>query len=327
MLTYLFFLSPMLIYELTPICVLVAVLVNLAVLSKQNEVTAFKACGVSLYRMAMPILMASTLLSGGLFAFDHYYVPEANRKQDRLRDEIKGKPVQTYYRADRKWTMGRGFHIYYYRLFDPAQNMVDVNVYELKPSTFQLVRQIKAERARWNAGAGVWIFENGWSCDFQADTDCTRRDFQAATFRELTEPPGYFLKEYLQDSQMNFVQLDQYIRDLRDSGYGNDTVGLSAALPQVFNAAVCVDHGDDRNPLRIPGGEPGSHDGDRGEHRDRALLRGNFHPVRENWGSRPVAAGNGGVGAGCSVWAGGSVFAAKDEKLGPGAQTHSREMS
>jgi len=239
MLTYLFFLSPMLIYELTPICVLVAVLVNLAVLSKQNEVTAFKACGVSLYRMALPILIASTLLSGGLFAFDHYYVPDANRKQDKLRDEIKGKPVQTYYRPDRKWTMGKGFHIYYYRLFDPAQQaMVDVNVYELQPSTFQLVRQIKAERARWNAGAGVWIFENGWSSDFQSDTNCTRTGFQAATYRELTEPPGYFLKEYLQDSQMNFVQLDRYIRDLRDSGYGNDTVGLEVQLYRKFSVPL-----------------------------------------------------------------------------------------
>jgi LPS export ABC transporter permease LptG/LPS export ABC transporter permease LptF len=239
MLTYLFFLSPMLIYELTPICVLVAVLVNLAVLSKQNEVTAFKACGVSLYRMALPILIASTLLSGGLFAFDHYYVPDANRKQDKLRDEIKGRPVQTYYRPDRKWTMGKGFHIYYYRLFDPTEKvMVDVNVYELQPSTFQLVRQIKAERARWNAGAGTWTYENGWSSDFHSDTNCTRTGFQAATFQELTEPPGYFLKEYLQDTQMNFVQLDQYIRDLRESGYGYDTVGLEVQLYRKFSVPL-----------------------------------------------------------------------------------------
>ena len=232
MFTYLFFLSPMLIYEFMPICVLVAVLVNLAVLSKQNEVTAFKACGVC-------ILLASTLLSGGLFAFDYYYVPDANRKQDKLRDEIKGRPVQTYYRPDRKWTMGKGFHIYYYRLFDPTEKaMVDVNVYELQPSTFQLVRQIKAARARWNAGAGTWIYENGWRCDFQSDTDCTRTAFQITTFPELTEPPGYFLKEHLQDTQMNFVQLDRYIRDLRDSGYGYDTVGLEVQLYRKFSVPL-----------------------------------------------------------------------------------------
>ena len=49
-----------------------AVLVTFGVLTKHNEVTAFKACGVSLYRLAAPILVAGVVLSGGLFAFDHY---------------------------------------------------------------------------------------------------------------------------------------------------------------------------------------------------------------------------------------------------------------
>src|ERR1035437_8202233 len=86
MFSYLFFLSPKLIYDLLPPSVLVAVLASFGVMSKQNEITAFKACGVSLFRLAAPILVGSTLLSGGLFAFDFYYVASANRKQDALRD-------------------------------------------------------------------------------------------------------------------------------------------------------------------------------------------------------------------------------------------------
>jgi len=94
MFTYLFFLTPQLIYDLLPPSILVAVLAAFGVMSKQNEITAFKACGVSLYRLAAPILIGSILLSGGLFAFDFYYVAGANRKQDKLRDEIKGRATQ-----------------------------------------------------------------------------------------------------------------------------------------------------------------------------------------------------------------------------------------
>src|SRR5581483_3894456 len=82
MLQHLFFLTPELIYEMVPMSVLVAVLVHLTVLSKQNEITAFKACGVSLYRLAMPILLGSGLFCGGLFAFNYQYVPAAYLKQD-----------------------------------------------------------------------------------------------------------------------------------------------------------------------------------------------------------------------------------------------------
>jgi lipopolysaccharide export LptBFGC system permease protein LptF len=52
--------------------------------------------------------------------------------------------------------------------------------------------------------------------------------FQATTFPELDEPPGYFLKEVIQDKQMNFTQLRDYIQELRQSGF--DTVHLRVQL-------------------------------------------------------------------------------------------------
>ena len=119
-LSYHFFLTPRLIYEFTPISVLAAVLVAFGVLAKHNEITAFKACGISVYRLAAPILIAGLFLSGSLFAFDHYVVPDADRRQDALRNEIKGKAPQTYLRPDRKWIYGMHDRVYYYKYFDQA---------------------------------------------------------------------------------------------------------------------------------------------------------------------------------------------------------------
>jgi LPS export ABC transporter permease LptG len=234
MFTYLFFLTPLYIYDLSPICVLIAVLANLGVLSKQNEVTAFRACGVSLFRLAMPILLVSVLFSGGLFAFDYYYLPAANRRQDKLRDQIKNRPTQTYYRADRKWTLGNGFRMYYYAYFDPTKKeMADANVYEIQPGTFQVVKQIRANRAHWNDFSHTWVFEDGWSSDIRNNVQ-SRGDFQAKTFPELVEPPEYFLQEFHLYTQMNFRELDQYIQDLRKSGYGYDTVEFEIQLYRKF---------------------------------------------------------------------------------------------
>ena len=234
MFTYLFFLTPLYIYSLSPICVLIAVLANLGVLSKQNEVTAFRACGVSLFRLAMPILLVSVLFSGGLFAFDYYYLPAANRRQDKLRDQIKNRPTQTYYRADRKWTLGNGFRMYYYAYFDPTKKeMADANVYEIQPGTFQVVKQIRANRAHWNDFSHTWVFEDGWSSDIRNNVQ-SRGDFQAKTFPELVEPPEYFLQEFHLYTQMNFRKLDQYIQDLRKSGYGYDTVEFEIQLYRKF---------------------------------------------------------------------------------------------
>ncbi|MFB3825846.1 MAG: LptF/LptG family permease [Bryobacteraceae bacterium] len=231
--TYLAFLAPKLIYDTLPISVLVAVLVTFGVLTKQNEVTAFKACGVSLHRLALPIMFASTVFSVGLFAFDHYYIPGANRVQDALRNEIKGRAVQTYLRPDRKWIFGNGPRIFYYRYFDPAEDvMAGATVYELDPASFDLVRQISAERARWQPSLRTWVYENGWFSDFRKKRRVGTQTFQVMTFPELTEDPRYFRKEVLQDKQMNFRQLRAYIADLQQSGF--DTVRLRVQFYRKF---------------------------------------------------------------------------------------------
>jgi LPS export ABC transporter permease LptG/LPS export ABC transporter permease LptF len=241
MFTYLFFLSPQLIYDLLPPSILVAVLAAFGVMSKQNEITAFKACGVSLFRLAAPILVGSILVSGGLFAFDFYYVASANRKQDALRDEIKGRATQTYLRPDRKWIMGyNSSRIFNYKYFDTSGGesaMNEASVFELEPKTFRLQRQIYARLAHWSPALKTWVFEDGWTCEYKGAFCNVYTPFQATTFRELTEPPDYFLKEALQDKQMNFLQLDHYIKDLTQSGF-EGTVKLQVRLYRKFSVPL-----------------------------------------------------------------------------------------
>ncbi len=238
--SYLFFLIPKLIYETLPISVLVAVLVTFGILTRQNEITAFKACGVSVHRLAVPVLAMSAALSAGLFAFDHYYIPEANLRQDALRAEIKGQPVQTYLRPDRKWIFGQDpLHprIFYYKYFEASdRSMLGVSVYEINRVSFALTREIGAERARWDPSLGTWVFVNGWSRDVDGVIERNVKRFQATTFPEVKERPDYFLKEVKQDKQMNYLQLGAYITDLQQSGF--DTVKLRVQYHKKFSVPV-----------------------------------------------------------------------------------------
>lgn len=237
--TYHLFLTPRLIYDLTPVGVLTAVLVTFGVLTKNNEVTAIKACGISVYRLTAPVLIAGIVLSGGLFAFDHYWVPEADRRQDAIRAEIKGRPAQTFLRPDRRWIYGLRDRVYYYRYFDAAEQvMLGVNVYEIDLERFRLKRHISAERAHWDRNTRAWVFENGWSRDMSASNVTHFDDFagQTRTFLELEEAPDYFVKEVKQSRQMNFRELAAYIAELKQSGF--DTVALQVQFYKKFSVPL-----------------------------------------------------------------------------------------
>jgi LPS export ABC transporter permease LptG/LPS export ABC transporter permease LptF len=233
---YHFFLTPRLIYDVTPVAVLAAVLVVFGVLTKHNEVNAFKACGVSVFRLTTPVFIAGLFLSGSLFAFDHYWVPEADRRQDAIRAEIKGKPAQTFLQPDRKWIYGLHDRIFYYKYFDQKDLVMGgVNVYEIDPKDFRLVRHIFAERARWEPSVKRWSFQNGWVRDFN-NTEVKRKDdFPGAirVFPEIEETPDYFVKEAKQSRQMNFQELQSYIAELQQGGF--DTVPLQVQFYKKFS--------------------------------------------------------------------------------------------
>ncbi|HEY8998075.1 MAG TPA: LPS export ABC transporter permease LptF, partial [Edaphobacter sp.] len=151
---YLINLIPYIIYNVTPLCCLVAVLITFGALSRSSELTAMKATGTSLYRIVTPVLITTLLIAAGLFAFDEFYLPAANRKQEALRSIIKNRPAQTFLRPDRKWISGQttdngsSSRVFYYQFFDPAKNVfANITVFEFDPVTYALQRRIFASSA------------------------------------------------------------------------------------------------------------------------------------------------------------------------------------
>ena len=160
-------------------------------------------------------------------------MPEANRRQDALRNQIKGRATQTYFRPDRKFIWGQHSRIYYYNFFDPTTNfMSGVSVFDLDPRTFQVRRRISASRVRWEASLNNWLFEDGWVRDFRGIELQNYRRFTVDTFPELEEKPAYFKKEVKQSQEMNYPELKHYIADLEQSGI--DVVPLMVQLHKKF---------------------------------------------------------------------------------------------
>jgi LPS export ABC transporter permease LptG/LPS export ABC transporter permease LptF len=226
---YLLNVAPYFLYTTTPLSMLLAVLVTFGLLQRSNEITAIKATGISLYRIIVPVLIASTLVAGVLFLSDQLYLPYTNKRQDALRNEIKGKPAQTYLRPDRKWIFGQHSDIYYYQFFDPDRDVFGgVSVFQFDPHTFQITHRIDAERAHWSAPMGRWVYEQGWERSLNGSAHITDRQFDVATYPELSEPPAYFKKEVKQSSEMSYDELRRYIHDLEQSGF--DVVRLRVQL-------------------------------------------------------------------------------------------------
>ena len=227
--SYFIYFASYLFYQLAPLAALVAVLVTLGVMTKNNELVALKAGGISLYRISLPLLLAGMMLAGALVVLDDTYLPYANQRQDALRNQIKGRPAQTYYQPRRQWIFGEQSKVYNYEFFDPDRQLFgNLNVFELDSATFEIRRRVYAARAHWDNQQSVWILESGWLRDFNHGQVSHYQPFLAYALKELNEPPTYFNREVRQSYQMTWWELKQYIGDLRQAGF--DVARLSVQL-------------------------------------------------------------------------------------------------
>ena len=216
---YFRYLIPYSVYQFTPLGALVSVLVTLGVMSKNNEIVAFKASGISLYRLALPLFFAGMAIAMSLLILDDTYLPYTNQKQDSYRAIIKGRPPQTYTRPQR-WILGENYKVYNYDLFDAREKLFGgLSVIELDPANFEMKRRVFATRARWLDDEKTWVLESGWVRDFATGAVEKYAPFKVTTLPEMTEAPSYFNREVIQAILMSWRDLRHYIDNLQRAGF------------------------------------------------------------------------------------------------------------
>ena len=90
-----------------------------------------KACGISLYRAAAPLLVLAMIGSGILLGLEEGMLAYSNRRADAINNAIRGR-LPTTQELDRRWVAANNGNIYQYLFFEPgpqpAERPVDLRV-------------------------------------------------------------------------------------------------------------------------------------------------------------------------------------------------------
>lgn len=208
-----------------PISVLVATLVTFGIMSKNNEITAIKSGGVSLYRVTAPIFVVAVLISVVAYFILDFVLPYANQSAAQLKRRIEGKEAISSTSQQKLWYLGKGRYLINFLAYDTsAKQLTQVQVFEFHPSEFRLTRRVYADRATWNDQA--WTFENGWMRSFTDDGKMTYSRITEPLALFYPETPEDFATEVTPPDQMTYAQLRRYIATLRESGYAAEELSV-----------------------------------------------------------------------------------------------------
>jgi len=129
-----------------PMAVLVSTLMAFGRLSQDNEITALKASGVSLYRVILPALVASLLVAFGMVVFNNQVLPEANHKARLLMADIHQKRPTVNLKENVFIDEIPGYHILIKKVDPRSSDIEGITIYDQKDR--RLPRTIIAEKGR-----------------------------------------------------------------------------------------------------------------------------------------------------------------------------------
>jgi len=222
---YFYWETPQYVYYVIPLSVLVATLVTIGLLTKNSELIVMRACGISLYRTAVPLLLCGVVCSAALFELEEDVLSVTNREAIRLNAVIRGFQEQPFNILNRRWIIGQSGAIYQYDLFDPQANrFTRFTMYRPNSSAWKLDRLTYAS-AVW-LDNHRWTARNGWDRAFSTTTRRnvarTSVDYQPFAERNLAlESPDFFKAEEPEADRMSYGELKSYIALLQASGSMN----------------------------------------------------------------------------------------------------------
>ena len=233
---YFTFKIPLIISQIIPVCILLAVLIVFGLMSKNNEIVALKSSGVSIYYLLKPVLLMGLLFSILLFFLSEVIVPvtmgKANiiwLKDVRKESAVIAKEKDIWIKGNRSIT-----HIKYYNPEAKAIFGITINdFYE----DFRIMKRIDAQKGVFKQGK--WFLHEVMEQHFNKEDGDT-----SITFYEEKEKKLDFLPEDLErvikkSEEMNFKELFSYVKKVEAEGYDATTyrVDLQAKIAFPF---VCI---------------------------------------------------------------------------------------
>ena len=208
------YLTPQFVYFVIPIAALLSVLVTFGLLSRNSELTVMKACGVSLYRASLSVILLSLGLSAVIFGLEQRILAQANRRAEIIDSKIRGRTPKVFDALNRQWIVGHQGAIYQLSYFDPERDEIArLTIYQPGPNPWSLAGAVTSERARF--GREGWTGQNVRVGDFSTPTP----KWTSFPERPLAlETPEYFESEQPIAEMMTVGELRRYVDELSASG-------------------------------------------------------------------------------------------------------------
>jgi LPS export ABC transporter permease LptF/LPS export ABC transporter permease LptG len=226
---YLIFLLPMVSVQLLPASVLIAMLATYAIISRRSEAIAWWASGQSVYRLMLPGMLFALTIATSLWLLEEHVMPQANIRQDELRNQIRGGAVTTAKNSDRQWLASSESNRLYSYQYEETGELKNPVIYDFDQEGIHLREIIRAQAAS-RINRSELSIQSAEFLDFKTNK-VGRVQLPQAQIQDR-EQPDAFNPSADKPSHLSSKALSNYIK--RSKMRGIDATGAAVALQKKY---------------------------------------------------------------------------------------------
>jgi len=221
---YYFYGLPYIIVLVMPIAVLICSLFLVSSMTRNNELTAMRASGVSIPRVFLPLIVVGFLISVFTLAVGDLVMAEANYIQTQVqRVEIDGRDPIDYLMRNNFAHRTLDGAIVEIGLFDGRSETITRGVIEWFDDSLRITRRVDAERLRYTDS--TWTAISAEERLFSTSGEMSFMLFDTLPLPEISDTPEDFGSRRKSAAEMNIFELSEHIDRVRMAG-GNPTGDL-----------------------------------------------------------------------------------------------------
>lgn len=216
-LSYLLNSVPFILSQILPLAVLTSVVLTLGGLGRTNEVTAMRACGISLWKIVQPFMALALILSFALLLLNEYVVPWNTRQLNNLL-EIKLKGKQQLQLTHQEIWYRQGDHIINIALANPQQKILQgVTIFSFNDHQ-QLIKREDIQQTEFSNGA--WMAKQLVIRNFDPATgDLVQTVYSSDQMLKIMRKPEDFTERKELNNELGFRKLADLATKLEQEGY------------------------------------------------------------------------------------------------------------
>ncbi|HEX2929251.1 MAG TPA: LPS export ABC transporter permease LptG [Candidatus Binatia bacterium] len=239
-LRYFIYKAPLFISRIIGFATLFSTLFCLGMLTRTHEITAIRSSGITVQRIALPLLLISVLICGFSFVWNETIVPVfAHNAQNIYKVEIKNKQQQSLLGTHDIWIRGDGSFINIDH-FDTRTNVLDNVTVFLLNRDFSLRALVEIPKAQWTSKG--WQVAEATEWNLFADGKMESRQTKEAL--TLTETPEDLILLARDPEEFSYFDLQKQIADMKSKGIDTTAyevdLQLKLALPFISPLMVLM---------------------------------------------------------------------------------------